>query len=256
MEFFVFFALAFLVPVYGVANAAARAPRCEEIFLNVQDLQSRLDQNYFYNPGISDLVHRVQKLGVRFEFWDPTENGTLSMRHRYVEPLIVSGFHNNRFIAEETIIYFPYEPQQLFGAKDSNYRTRQTLIRVAHILELQKKGVLFAAGSMEFNARITIIGFSPVLTIEDSALVAISHLFDRFKYRKVSFEPRDSLWEFLDFSPERNYVTNPQDEGEMLIRVAYFDRVDLWESISPDLEQYLFKPERQSLFPYPEEPIN
>ncbi len=240
----------FVLTLSGFANAAETpVPRCDDIFLEEEDLQNLLDKNYFSHPGISDLMERLQKLGVRFDFWDPTEMGTVTMLHRYVEPLIVSGFYDHRFIAEQTTIYLPYEPKHLFGRQDSHYRTRQVLIRIARIFELQKQGILFSSGSLDYNARITIVGFTPILKLEDPTLVAIHHLFTNFRYRRVSFEPRESVWEYFDFSPERNYVTSPQDEYEMLIRISYFDRKELWDVLSHDLEEYVFKPERQSLFP-------
>lgn len=251
MESLIFFA----VLISGFATAS-EAKRCVEIFPDYKYLQSLRDHNYFYNPRISDLMERVRSLGVRFEFWDPTEGGTVTMRNRFVEPLIITSFYDQRFIAEYTFIYLPYEPQQLFGKLDSNYRTRQMLIRVARVFELQKKGVLFSPTSLELNGRISITGFAPVLRIEDLTLSAISHLFTEFKYRKVSFEPRESQWELWDFTPERNYVTSFQDGEELIIRMAYFEREELWEYIAHDLEQKLFAPAFRSLHRNPDEPIN
>ncbi len=239
-------------------TAAAEPMSCMEIFSKFKErlLQNKLNKNYFYNQNYSDLVHKLQQQGVQFEFWDPTRGGTVSLSRLHTEPVIFSRHVGGKFIVEDTVITLPVDPTTLFGSEGSIYPLRKALIKVGRVIELQNSGVRFSSTSLLYGQSVSIVGIEPGAKIMDSTLVAIRHLFEKFNYTGVTFEPNEAVWDHFGFLPDSKIVQDPSHRQRLLLRSFYFERPDYWEQLTFDLDKSIFKPYGQSLLRPPDAPLN
>lgn len=254
MHFLIIFSALFI----SQNTASAQPMSCMEMFSKSKErsLQDTIDKNYYFNKNYSDLIHKLQQQGVRFQFWDPSRGGSVSLERLHTEPIIIAEHFDGKFIVDDITITLPINPSTLFGSEGSIYPLRKALTKVDRIIELQKSGVRFSSTSLLFGQSVSIVGFEPSAKLMDSTLVAIRHLFEKFRYKGVTFEPNEAVWDRYGFLPDSKIVQDPSDRQRLLLRSYYFERTDYWEQLTYDLDNNLFKPHGQSLLRPPDRALN
>lgn len=254
MHFYSIFILFFML-VQNSANAQSMA--CFELFgkSKSQLLQDRINKNYYYNQNYSDLVHKLQQQGVKFEFWDPSRDGSVSLDRLHTEPIIIAEHFNGKFIVDDIIITLPVDPSTLFGSQGSIYPLRKALAKVDRIIELQNSGVRFSSTSLLYGQSVSIVGIDPGARMMDSTLASIQLLFKRFNYTSVIFEPNEAVWDRNGFLPDSKMVQDPSNRRSLLLRSYYFERSDYWEQLTIDLDLGLFRHHGVSILRPPNVPV-